>query len=222
MKILLLEDEYMLQQSIKTFLEGEDYSVDAVEDGQEALNLAMTKHYDLFILDLNTPSVSGLEVLRRIRERRPDALVVVISAYTDIEHLEQAYDLGCNDYLKKPFELKELKLRLDRLIRDASRPTSLLIQLTPNYQFDPKHEDLYYKGNKVHLTKKERHLLRFLVRNLGETLSEDAIFNEIYRGERSQNSTIRSLINRLRGKTHENFLKNVRGVGYRIDPFPPR
>jgi len=109
MRILVLEDERMLLEAIVEYLEAMGYFVDGVEDGEEAYRAIGEHHYDLFVFDINTPGMDGLSLLEKLQEERIFVPTIFISAITRIEQISKAYELGCYDYLKKPFHLKELR-----------------------------------------------------------------------------------------------------------------
>ncbi len=219
MKILLLEDEYMLLSSIKTFLLQKSHSIDTFESGKEALE-AFLPHpalYDMFILDINTPEMSGLEFLKKIRESGNNAPVIMITAQIDISSIDKAYNLGCSEYLKKPFNLRELELRMQKLTPEKPTEKSTLIQITSDYSFDTKTQNLLYKGYPENLTKRQSLFVQLLVTNRNRIIDYDKIKSFVWDDEYVEDSTIRSLVNRLRGELKEDFIINHRGVGYVIE-----
>ena len=116
MKILLLEDEIMLNESICEYLESLGHIIEAYIDGKTAFEAMKIQKYDLYILDINVPHIDGLTLLEQIHQLNIHVPTIYISALVDIEDISRAYNLGCFDYLKKPFHLKELALRLDRIV----------------------------------------------------------------------------------------------------------
>lgn len=147
MKILLLEDDIALNKSICDALIYSGYSVDAFFDGNDVID-NLSSIYDLYIMDINVPNISGLELLNLIHNQTPLSKIIMISANTDINMIENAYNLGCIDYLKKPFHLKELKIKIDMLFSNVN---SLL-------------EELRLKPDS-NLTKKEKRFLTLLLKN---------------------------------------------------------
>jgi len=122
MKILLLEDEIMLNESIQEYLEALGHRIDTYFDGLEAFDSIKKNSYDLLILDINVPGMDGLSFLETIHKLKIHVPTIYISALVDIEDISRAYNLGCFDYLKKPFHLKELALRLDRIVLSNEVP----------------------------------------------------------------------------------------------------
>lgn len=218
MKILLLEDEYMLSRSIRIFLLASGHFVDYYDNGLDVLDAIKTKEHDFYILDINTPLVGGLECLEVISKLYPNVPKIIISAYNDIEHISKAFESGCSDYLKKPFNLKELQIRIEHLThkneKNIPQEKDSLIHLSKHYSFNKETNLLYYDGEIQKFTKKEYALLVLFVSNLGQIMTEESIQSFIWNTEDVQASTIRSLVNRVRSKLKEEMLQNIRGFGY--------
>jgi len=218
MKILLLEDEYLLSRSIRTYLLRQGYFVDDFDNGRDVLDRIAEKAYDFYILDINTPLVGGLECLDAINKRYPEAPKIIISAYHDIDHITDAYDLGCSDYLKKPFNLKELEIKITRLARAAApaETRSAEVALGGGYVYDKEKKTLLYHDDLQTLTPREAALIELLVAHLGQIVDEETIRQHVWGDEPVQHSTVRSLLNRLRSKLKGDLVENVRGFGYII------
>lgn len=218
MKVLLLEDEYMLSRSIGTYLLNQNYFVDIYDNGKDVLEVIETTKHDFYILDINTPLVGGLECLKVIAKKYPQIPKIIISAYHDISHISDAYEFGCSDYLKKPFNLKELEIRMHRLLPNNREPVqfkiSSVIKLGTDYSFDKETNLLYYKGEVQRFTKKEHDLLLLFISNLGQIISDENIRSFIWKEGYTKDSTIRSLIKRLNSKLKEELIQNIRGFGY--------
>lgn len=218
MRILLLEDEFMLARSIRTYLLARGHLVDHYDNGQDVLDIIETTHHDFYILDINTPLVGGIECLKAIAKKYPDTPKIIISAYHDIEYISDAFKIGCSDYLKKPFNLKELEIRIERLTTQANllseSPQDPIVHLSEHYTFDKESNLLFYDGVVQKFTKREYSLIVLFVSNLGQIMSDDSIRSFIWDGEETEDSTIRSLVNRVRNKLKEDLLENIRGFGY--------
>lgn len=217
MKILLLEDEHMLSRSIRTFLLSSNHLVDHYDNGKDVLDVIQKEKHDFYILDINTPLVGGLECLKVIAAKYPDVPKIIISAYNDIEHISDAFDIGCSDYLKKPFNLKELQIRIEHLTsqnKTAIEEESSIIKLSKNYTFDKEKNILYYNNVIQKFTKREHSLIVLFISNLGQIMTDESIQSFIWDGEEVEASTIRSLVNRVRAKLKEELIQNIRGFGY--------
>ena len=225
MKVLLLEDEYMLSRSISTYLLNKGYFVDIYDNGKEVLEAIEVARHDFYILDINTPLVGGLECLKEIAKKYPDTPKIIISAYHDISYISDAFSFGCNDYLKKPFNLIELEIRIDRLTSAVASETKLtadpIVKLSEDYYFNKETNFLYYKDEMQRFTKREYDLIILLVSNIGQIISDENIRSFIWNGEDTKDSTIRSLVNRVNNKLKEELIQNIRGFGYLVAKSNP-
>ncbi|NPA10865.1 MAG: response regulator transcription factor [Epsilonproteobacteria bacterium] len=213
MKILLVEDDEIIGESIKDYFEMQGNRVDYYRSPKEALENIYPTSYDVFLLDVNMPDMSGYEFYKELKNYASDVPVIFITAYSDIEHIEEAFNLGAADYIKKPFDLKELELRIKRLVFKKTNS----VQITPNYSFDLGKLKLFYNDKEVDLTQNERYFLELLVKNLGQVVDSNTLKDYVWDGKDICDNTIRTHVKKLRGKLKENFIKNVRGSGYKIE-----
>jgi DNA-binding response OmpR family regulator len=216
MKILLLEDEVMLNESIQEFLEELGHTIDTFFDGLDAYEAIKKNAYDLLILDINVPNMDGLTFLERIHELKIHVPTIYISALVDIEDISRAYNLGCYDYLKKPFHLKELALRLDRIVLSTEVPR-VQLRLSKNYSYNQEHSTLLFNGIPQTLTKRQSQIIDLLARNRGRVVDFEQFNNYVWDDVIVDNATIRAEINRLKKFLQEDVIHNVRGMGYMID-----
>ena len=222
MKILLLEDELMLNEAITEFLESRGDVVIGVKEGNEALSKAQEERFDLLILDINVPGIDGLSLLEKLHEQKIQTPAIYISALVDIEDISRAFDLGCFDYLKKPFHLKELSLRIDKVM--ASQPQErkrLHIRLSGRYSYDAERSTLMFDNVPQPLSKRQVQIVDLLARNRGRVVDFEEfrtyVWDEVY----VDNATIRAEVNRLKKVLKEDFIQNIRALGYMID-IPPK
>lgn len=216
MKILLLEDEVMLNESINEYLESEGHQVESFFDGLDALEAIQKKSYDLLILDISVPNLDGLSFLERIHTLKIHVPVIYISALVDIEDISRAYNLGCNDYLKKPFHLKELSLKVDRVNIFNNTPR-IHLRLSKNYSYDQEHSTLLFNQEPQILTKRQSQIIDLLSRNRGRVVDFEQFQIYVWSEQIVDNATIRAEINRLKKILKEDVILNVRGMGYMID-----
>ena len=211
MKIFLLEDDYSLNEAIKEIIELENHSIDNFYDGENALS-NIRYDYDLYILDINTPNIDGLELLKIIKSTNFKSKVIMISANINIELMKKAYDLGCDDYLKKPFNLEELIFKINRY-----EQKSKIIYLDKDIAFNLSNKELIINNQIIELTKNEKNLLTLLIKNRGIRISHEQIENFVYEGNSKSSDAIRSLIKRLRKKLTKEFILNSLDEGYYIN-----
>ena len=216
MKILLLEDEVMLNESICEFLEALGHQVESFVDGNQALEEIQKNMYDLLILDINVPGMDGLSFLEKVHELKIHTPTIYISALVDIEDISRAYDLGCYDYLKKPFHLKELGLRIDR-VKIANDTPRIHLRLSKNYSYDQEHSTLLFNNEPQTLTKRQSQIIDLLARNRGMVVDFEQFTNYIWTDIFVDNATIRAEVNRLKKSLKEDVIQNIRGMGYMIE-----
>ncbi len=217
MKILLLEDDYLYKVTIKDFLEEFEYEVDDFDDGHDALDAIYDNEYALLLLDIRVPGIDGYEVLKQLRENDILAPVIMLTSLSDIHNLSLGYELGCSDYLRKPFELKELKYRIDYIIKTHCFKTSKQsIKIDENFQFDIKHKSLFRDGKSVDLSATELELVSYLMQNKGYFVSIDSLQNVVWEGRDITYSDIRMCVKRVRQKCGKQFIKTKKLVGYKI------
>ena len=206
---MLVEDEYLLNKAINTYLISKDFEVDSFLDGLEAVD-CISNGYDLFIIDIDIPHITGIEILEQIRKLYIDLPVIIISATIDMSMITKAYSKGCNDYLKKPFDIKELELK----IRAFTRSFSNIIELGNGLLYDKDEHSLKYQNKIIPLTSFEQKFLSLLIQNQGRTVTHEYIESSIWG---SDTSHLRQLVSRLRKKLPFDIIKNRIGEGYILE-----
>lgn len=219
MKILLLEDETMLRNSIREYLESLGHQIVGFASGAEAYEEIKNEIYDLLILDINVPKINGLELLKKLNEIKNSPTTIFISAMIDIEDISNAYELGAADYLKKPFHLKELALRINRIKKEQSAKELQQVILSKRYSFSKEKQLLFFNNSVQTLTRKQLQIITLLSQNLGIVVNFDKFRSFVWNDEPLDNATIRAEISRLRKSLKEDFIVNVKGVGYKIDKY---
>lgn len=219
MKILLLEDELMLKSSIVEYLETLGHKCVAFLNGEEARESFTDNCYDLLIFDINVPDLSGLELLKHLKNNNCNTPVIFISAMVDIENITEAFDLGASDYIKKPFHLKELALRVQKISNEIDHTKREHILLSPNYSYIKKDNKLLYNNTEQVLTKKQHSIIECLCQNIGTIINFDIFREYAWGSDLVSDATIRAEISRLRKVLKEDFIQNHKGVGYKVDRF---
>lgn len=212
MKAILLEDEYLLNDNLKEFLELKGVSVESYLDGGELLDNCNLKA-DVAILDIETPGATGFEVIEWVKQVNENMPVLFMTAYTDIESIKKAYSLGCSDYLKKPFDLDELWLRMQQLL-DSSAYTK--VSLSVDIVFDLEKEQLYNLDRMVKLTKIQVKILKLFIENKNALVSYELLITEVWDDFFIKTNTIASHVKEIRKFLPESMIESVRAEGYRL------
>lgn len=220
MRILLAEDERSLSRAVVALLEKNNYSADAVYDGQEALEYLEAGNYDALILDLMMPKMDGLTVLRTLREQGNPIPVLILTAKSEVDDKVLGLDSGANDYLTKPFDPKELLARIRAITRVQTKNPSSVLQLG-NVTLDRTNYELACGENSIRLANKEFQLMELLMSNPGQVLSTEQIFERIWGLDSdAETSIIWVYISYLRRKFKalgaNVLIKATRNVGYSL------
>ncbi len=219
MKILLLEDELMLQSSIEEYLLSLGHMVRSFSKGNEAADILELESFDILILDVNVPNINGFELLEYLQKSEIFTPTIFISALVDIEDISKAFDLGAYDYLKKPFHLKELGLRINNVTQFMDRQNREHILLSQNYTYSKEHNELLYHGKVQVLTKKQSLILKVLCKNIDMIVGFEQFREFVWDYDPVDNAIIRSEISRFRKVLKEDFIQNFKGVGYKAERY---
>jgi DNA-binding response OmpR family regulator len=168
-------------------------------------------------VDINVPTLNGYELLEEVRKKDKNLPVIFITAMTDIDDITKAYNLGCSDYLKKPFKLEELWLRVGQIFKLMDGKNSNILLITQKYRYDKKHKVLYYENQEQPLSKKHLHIIDMLASNTNFTYDFDAFRRRVWERDDIDDATIRTEINRLRKLLKEEIIINLKGLGYKLD-----
>jgi two-component system OmpR family response regulator len=220
-RVLIVEDEKGLAESMRRGLVGEGFVVDVVGDGVSGLWAASEFSYDVAILDIMLPGMNGYDVLKEIRERSIWTPVIMLTAKDGEYDQTDAFDLGADDYLTKPFSFKVLVARLRALIRRGApeRPNKITVG---TLVLDPARRTVTRRGDSIKLTAREFSLLTFLMRNAGSVVGKFDILNNVWDAYEGSENVVEVYIGYLRKKIDAPYglrtLNTVRGMGYRLDP----
>lgn len=218
MKILLLEDDVILNELIEEFLCSLQHDVVCEYDGLEAIDTIYNNHFDLLLLDVGVPSLSGFELLETLRDAKINVPAVFITSLSSLESLQEGFDLGCDDYIKKPFELKELELRINNIKRINKIDTNDIIQISNNIKYDFDNKMIIKDNNKITLANKEGQILAFFLKNKNRIISVDELCNNIWEYETTPSiATVRTYIKNLRKMLDSNMIVTVKGLGYKFE-----
>jgi two-component system, OmpR family, copper resistance phosphate regulon response regulator CusR len=218
-RILLIEDEEKTARFIKKGLEENQYSVDLAFDGKEGLDLAMQKSYDLVISDIRLPGMDGHAICRELRKKKSDLLILMLSALSSTDDVVTGFDLGADDYLVKPFEFRELLVRIRALLKRGGAITNQNILTVGNLALDVQTRRVVREGKEVTLTAKEGALLEYLMRNKGRVIPRSELAKNVWNIDFDTGTNmIEVYVNYLRNKMDKGFEKkmihNQFGTGY--------
>lgn len=215
-QILLVEDDETLSELIREYLSEQGYDVTVRADAKAALDTAYEQNFDILILDVKLPKGDGFSLLRELRRLGDDTPAIFTTSLNALQDLEIGYKSGCDDYLKKPYELKELLLRIQILIkRKFSHVNDEFIELNDGYKFYPSSKTLRQNGQIVNLSNKESELLALFLENKNALLSKETIFEKIWNyGEEPSELSLRVYVKNLRRILGKDAIINRRGDGY--------
>lgn len=216
MKILLIEDDILIGESIKEILEENNYITDWFEDGESCYVALKNQQYDLIILDLNLPDIEGSKILKHIRLKKNSIPVIVISAKNSIDDKVFLLNIGADDYLTKPFDYDELIARIKSVHRRNNKQQNHQL-IHEKIILDIDKKIAFYNDCEIFLTLKEFYILRILIENKNKIISRQDIENKLYNWDQEiESNAIEVHIHNIRKKTSNNFIKNVRGFGYKL------
>lgn len=221
MRILIIEDDVNIAENIKTGLIDENFAVDISNDGQEGYEMASGNSYDGIILDLMLPNMDGQEICTKLRSKKVQTPILMLTAKDTLDDIVAGLDLGADDYMVKPFSFEELLARIRSLIRRSKGNDPVL--KVGSLELNPSSHLVQRAGEEIRLTGKEYALLEYLMRHANQILSKEQILNHVWDySYDSLSNIIEVLIRRLRNKIDRSFPKEkplfqtIRGIGYRI------
>jgi two-component system OmpR family response regulator len=217
MRVLLIEDDRMIGAAVEQALRDSAYAVDWVVDGATAIHAAENETYELALLDLGLPMTDGRDVLRQLRALGRRLPVIIVTARDGVEDRIDGLDLGADDYLVKPFEIRELLARMRAVLRREGSGASALLT-NGNLSLDPATREASFRGQTSPLTAREFALLQALLARPGTILSRSELERQIYGwNEEVESNAIEFLIHTIRRKLGTTAIRNVRGVGWMVD-----
>lgn len=215
MRVLLVEDDIPLNTTITNFLNSLDYKVVSIFDGNTAIDNIDNTDFNLYIIDINIPNINGLDIVKYIRQKDINSPIIIITASLELENFKIAFENGCSEYIKKPFYLEELEIRINNLLESKEN----IITISDKIMYDMEYEELQVDNKTVLLRKKERKLLTILLKNLNHTVQTDIINSYVWENEIRENYPLRQLVNELRKKLDltKNYIVSDIGTGYRFE-----
>jgi len=217
-KILLLEDDDILNETITEFLEENGYDVTSVKDGFEAYDTIYENSFDILLLDVKVPSLSGFDLLKELREKGNTTPAIFITSLNSIDDLTKGFDSGCDDYIKKPFVLKELLIRVESIMkRNFFHTENEKIKISENIEYDIDANLLYIDGKEQSLNNKESKLLKLFLQNSNQVLSHERIYEHLWSfDETYSESALRTYIKNLRKIIGKEKIVSLKKQGYKF------
>ncbi len=217
MKILLMEDDPVLGDIIHDYLK-QSYETDRAFDSQEAEEYIDEGHYDLFIFDINVPGKNGVELIEELRGFNDTTPAIIITAYEDVDHMKNSFDAGAHDYIKKPFDLEELKLRIEKskILFHIEQDTP--VKLSEAVMFYPSKRVIKNSKKTYTLKPKEMEILEYFIAHPHRLISQEELVQNIWEFDAMpSDATLRSYIRKLREMIGAEKISTQRGAGYRYE-----
>ena len=217
-RILLLEDDINLSETIEEFLSEEGFEVEAVYDGQSAEESIYENSFDLFLLDVNVPSPNGFELLKASREEGKTTPAIFITSLNSTDDLSKGFESGCDDYIRKPFALQELLLRINNILkRNFYHNPNETLQIDDDLAYDVKADELLHKNEKVALHNKEKLLLKLFLQHPNEQISHETIYQNLWSfDEEPSDDALRTYIKNLRKVIGKERIVSIKRYGYKF------
>lgn len=216
MKIILLEDDEFIANEIKLYFEIKNHHVEYYINGEELLENANIYSNDIFLLDINMPIKNGIETLQEIRNLGVETPAIFLTSMSDVDTIKEGYEVGCSDYVRKPFHFEELEIRINKLVLEKNNKK---IKLGPNQFYDPKLMELTDNDKIVDFSENEKNLIYYLVKNLNHIVDSNTLMDYVWDDKIVNSNTLRTQIKKIRSKISYDFIHNIRGTGYKIEEY---
>jgi len=216
--ILLLEDDIALNETICDYLKNLDYDVTSTYDGEATESIIYEQNFDLLLLDVNVPSISGFDILKTIREHEVTTPAIFITSLNSLTDLEAGFESGCDDYIRKPFALKELKLRIETILkREFFHTHDDKIKIDTNIYYNTNNDILTIDKEKIQLNNKVAKLLKLFLQNEDRLVSHDIIYNTLWEyHEDISSNALRTYIKDLRKLLGKDKIVSIKKLGYKF------
>ena len=218
MKILLLEDDVILSEILEEFLISKQYKVSIAFDGDEAEEHLYSDKFDLLLLDVNVPYVSGFNILKKLREIGDNTPAIFITSLNTIIDLEEGYESGCDDFIKKPFDLKELEMRINYIKKIYNLENGSLLTINENVKLDMSNLSIIKQDEVIALPKKEAQIMKYFLQNKNKIIDIDELIINIWEYDNGPSiATIRTYLKNIRKIIGAEHFSTIKGIGYRFN-----
>ena len=217
-RILLLEDDMALSETVVDYLENLNYEVTTVYDGNNAMDEIYENSFDLLLLDVNVPDINGFEILKNARAQNITTPSIFITSLNSIVDLEHGFESGCDDYIRKPFSLKELKLRIETILkREFFHQDNSKVQIDTNIFYDADNDLLVIDNEDIQLNNKDAKLLKLFLQNIEQVLSHETIYSALWDYDEEPSQTaLRTYIKNLRKHLGKEKIVSIKKLGYKF------
>jgi DNA-binding response OmpR family regulator len=217
-KIFLLEDDLTLNETVVEYFEDLGYEVMSSYDGEDALDKIYEKHFDILLLDVNVPGINGFDILKQIREQEITTPAIFITSLNSMVDVESGFESGCDDYIRKPFSLKELQLRVETIIKRGFFHTNeQSIKIDDSISYDSSSDTLMVDGETIQLKNKEAKLLKIFLQNKQQILTHEVIYNQLWEYDEEPSETaLRTYIKNLRKYLGKEKIVSIKKLGYKF------
>lgn len=212
--IVVIEDDIQLNLVISKYFMMRNCNIISIYDGINAIEeIDENKNVDLYVIDINLPSYSGIDILKYIRKTDIETPIIIITASLEIQNFVEAFDSGCNEYIKKPFHIKELEIRVNKLLKINENS----ISFCDEFSYNLKSKTLHFEEEEIVLRNKEKRLIEILIQNLNKVVPLEIICDYVWEGEIRENYPLRQLLAELRKKLPMDIIKTKSRQGYLIE-----
>lgn len=214
MKVLIVEEDTKLNKEITHFFKSNSFQTVNLSNGLDAIDNIDTKEYNLYVIDTNLSNISGYDLIDYIRKTDIDTPIIVIVKSSEIQKLISEYNIKCNEYIKKPFYIEELEIRVNSLLRKESNK---VINFNDDLYYNMNINQFFYKNQPIVLRYKEKRLCSILINNMGKVVHNSSICDYVWEGEYKDEYPLRQLVSKLRNKLPYNIITTKTKEGYIID-----
>jgi len=208
-KILLLEDDLNLRETIEEELEEENCTVISTDKSYDVIELTYEEKFDIYLFDVNVIGMNGFELLKALREAGDETPTIFITSKNKTQDVIEGFDVGASDYLKKPFDIEELMARIFRFLK-----TKKSYSISDDVTYLADSYEVINKDKKIVLNRRDAQILEYFLKHKNQIVSKEQILDDVYEGEYITDSTFRGYIKKIKNAIGEEHLRNIRGEGY--------
>ncbi|BBG65061.1 two-component system response regulator DccR [Hydrogenimonas sp.] len=215
--ILLLEDDLLLAETIEDYLSEYNFEIEICRSSAEVLKRCYEQNFDLYLFDINVPGIDGLDLLKLLRESEDETPAIFITSHKEVSALERGFAYGCQDYIKKPFDLDEMRIRIDAAIAHSRKSGENIVKFSPNTWFDLDSRAFYERNVPLKVPIKVIYLMELFLENPNQIVTREMIVQKLWSPMESPSfGSIRVYITKLKKIIGKDRIVNMKGLGYRF------